>query len=102
VQGANGGSSIDFGGVLTKLANLKGATIMQVNVHDAKSQLSKLIDAALRGEEVIIARNNKPVVRLVALPQRVGRFKFGLLPELAGTVPDFLEPMSEEELRLWE
>ena len=81
---------------------------MQVNVHDAKSQLSKLIEAALRGEEVIIARNNKPMVQMTALsheatfPQPKGKFKFGLLPQLAGTVPDFLEPMSEEELRLWE
>jgi antitoxin (DNA-binding transcriptional repressor) of toxin-antitoxin stability system len=75
---------------------------MQVNVHEAKTQLSKLIEAALRGEDVIIARNGKPVVRMQALPQREGKFKFGLLPELAGTVPDFLEPMSEEELRLWE
>ncbi len=75
---------------------------MQVNVHDAKSQLSKLIAAALRGEEVIIARNNKPVVKLQALPQPRGKFKFAILPELAGTAPNFLEPMSEEELRLWE
>jgi len=68
---------------------------MQVNVHDAKSQLSKLIEAALRGEEVIIARNNKPVVRLVAvldLPKRTGKFKFGLIPELVGTqAPNFFE-----------
>jgi len=35
------------------------------NVHDAKTNLSKLIDAALRGEEVIIAKAGKPVVRLV-------------------------------------
>ena len=35
------------------------------NVHEAKTQLSKLIDAALRGEEVIIAKAGKPAVRLV-------------------------------------
>ena len=75
---------------------------MQMNVHEAKSQLSKLIEAALRGEEVIIARDGKPAVRLQALPQSKGKFKFGILPDLAGTAPDFLEPMSEEELRLWE
>jgi prevent-host-death family protein len=38
---------------------------MQVNVTTAKAQLSRLIDAALRGEEVIIARRDTPVVRLV-------------------------------------
>ena len=38
-----------------------------VNVHAAKTQLSRLIDDALRGEEVIIAKAGKPVVRLVAV-----------------------------------
>lgn len=37
---------------------------MQVSIHEAKTQLSKLIAAAERGEEVIIARRDKPVVRL--------------------------------------
>ncbi|MRG56316.1 type II toxin-antitoxin system prevent-host-death family antitoxin [Phyllobacterium sp. SYP-B3895] len=73
---------------------------MQVNVHAAKSNLSKLIDAGLSGEEVIIAKGNKPVVKLVPIPK--SRFKAGALKELAGTAPDFLEPMSEEELALWE
>jgi prevent-host-death family protein len=76
---------------------------MQVNIHEAKTQLSKLIEAAQRGEEVIIARNGKPVVRMVPVPQTKVKFKFGVIPELVGTeVPDFLEPMSEEELALWE
>lgn len=38
-----------------------------VNVHDAKSQLSALINKALKGEKVIIARNNEPLVELVSL-----------------------------------
>ena len=75
---------------------------MQVNVHEAKTQLSKLIEAALNGEEVIIARDGTPVAQILALPKVKPKFKFGILPQLAGTVPDFLEPMSEEELRLWE
>jgi len=74
---------------------------MQYTVHKAKSQLSKLIEAAERGEEVIIARRNKPVVRLVPIEQRP--IKFGLLKELAGTDPeDWFEPMDEAELALWE
>jgi prevent-host-death family protein len=73
---------------------------VQVNIHAAKTNLSKLIDAALSGEEVIIAKGNKPVVKLVAIPQN--RFKFGILKGKLGEVPDFLEPMSEEELALWE
>ena len=75
---------------------------MQVNVHAAKTQLSKLIDAALAGEEVVIARDSKPVVRLVPVPRSgvvFGLLKGRLSPE---GVPDFFEPMDEEDLRLWE
>jgi prevent-host-death family protein len=74
---------------------------MQFTVHAAKTNLSKLIDAALSGEEVVIAKGNRAVVRLVPIEQR--SFKIGLLKgELAGTGPDFLAPMSEDELDLWE
>jgi antitoxin (DNA-binding transcriptional repressor) of toxin-antitoxin stability system len=73
---------------------------MQYNVHAAKSQLSKLIEAALAGEEVIIARGSKPMVRLVAIPQ--SGFHLGLLGPALGKVPDFLEPLSQDELADWE
>ena len=74
---------------------------MQMTIHAAKTNLSKLIDAALKGEEVIIARGDQPVVRLVPVVAKK-KFKIGL-PEFAGMpCPDFLEPMSEEELQLWE
>ena len=73
----------------------------QVTVHTAKTNLSKLIEAALAGEDVVIARGDKPVVRLVAIPQ--GRFQIGLLRgQLSGPGPDFLEPMDDGELALWE
>ena len=73
---------------------------MQFTVHNAKSQLSKLIDAALQGEEVIIAKGDTPVVRLVPVPQ--GKFKFGTLAKSLKTCPDFFEPMSEEDIASWE
>jgi antitoxin (DNA-binding transcriptional repressor) of toxin-antitoxin stability system len=74
---------------------------MFVNIHKAKTQLSRLIEAALAGEDVVIARGDKPVVRLVAIPQ--GGFKIGILRDRGlGPGPDFLEPLSEEELGLWE
>ncbi len=47
---------------------------LQVNIHETKTQLSKLIQAALSGKEVIIAKGNKPVVRLEVLPEaRINR-----------------------------
>jgi prevent-host-death family protein len=74
---------------------------MQVSVHAAKTHLSRLIEAALAGEEVIIARGSKPVVRLVAIAQ--GRFELGVMrAELGDSAPDFLEPMAEDDLVLWE
>lgn len=74
---------------------------MQVSVHAAKTNLSKLIEAVLAGEEVVITRGRKPVAKLVAMPKR--EFKFDLL---AGKVNapdlDFFKPLDEEELALWE
>jgi len=73
----------------------------KVTIHAAKTQLSRLIAAALSGEEVIIAKGDKPVVRLVPIPQ--GRFKFGVLPlGSLGEGPDFFAPMDEDELAGWE
>ena len=40
-----------------------------VNMHQAKSSLSRLVERALRGEEVVIARNGEPLVRLVPIPK---------------------------------
>jgi len=50
------------------------------NIHEAKTQLSKLVERALEGEEVIIARAGKPAVRLVPIresdkPRRGGQWK---------------------------
>jgi prevent-host-death family protein len=75
-----------------------------VNVHEAKTQLSRLLLRVEAGEEVIIARGGKPIARLVpleiapALPKRQpGRLK-GLIPP----IPDsFFDPMTDEELREW-
>ncbi len=75
---------------------------MRVTIHAAKTNLSKLIEAALRGEEVVIARGDKPVVKLVPVEKK-GKFVFDVMADkLKGPIPDFLEPMSEEELALWE
>jgi antitoxin (DNA-binding transcriptional repressor) of toxin-antitoxin stability system len=73
---------------------------MQFNVHAAKTNLSKLIDAALAGEKVVIARDSVPLVELV--PYKKKKFKFDVLKGIVNTVPDFFEPMSEEDLLLWE
>lgn len=73
-----------------------------VTLDAAKTDLARLIDQALRGEEVVIARDDQPVVRLVPVeapkPRRVPGTLKGKLE-----VPDsFFDPLPEEELRLWE
>lgn len=72
----------------------------QVTIHAAKTNLSKLIEAALNGEEVVIAKGTKPVVRLVPIARRP--FKIGLLEGQLGQGPDFFEPLPDDELDLWE
>jgi prevent-host-death family protein len=69
-------------------------------IHAAKTQLSKLIERAEAGEEVIIARRDKPVVRLVPIEQK--QRQFGAMKGRASVGPEFFEPLPEEELRLWE
>lgn len=73
---------------------------MLFTVHTAKSQLSKLIDAAMSGDDIVIAKGSKPVVRIVPIQQ--GAFKIGLCAGRLGKVPNFLDPMDERELQDWE
>lgn len=73
---------------------------MKFSVQAAKSNLSELIDAALSGEDVVIENEGKPDVKLVVAERRP--FKFGVLEGQLGEGPDFFEPMSEEDLALWE
>ena len=73
---------------------------MLVNMHDAKSQLSKLIAAAEAGEEVVIARKGNPAVRLV--PVNSQGFQFDALAHLVDRVPDFDGEIDRDELDLWE
>jgi prevent-host-death family protein len=73
-----------------------------VTVRAAKTQLSKLIARAEAGEEVIIARRDKPAVRLVPVEQPKRKRQFGSMKGRVSVGPEFFEPLSEEELKLWE
>ena len=78
--------------------------MVTVNVHEAKTHLSRLLKQVEAGEEVIIARNGDPVARLVSNKKR-GKPQFGVMKgnkvweELSDLV---LQPLPEEELVLWE
>jgi prevent-host-death family protein len=75
-----------------------------VNIHAAKTHLSRLIDAVMEGEEIVIARSGRPVARLVPLQQEVtpGRRKLGVLGGKLKVPDDFDAPLPEEVLRGFE
>ena len=72
-----------------------------VNVSQAKTQLSRLLARVGAGEEVTITRRGKPVARLIACKPRKKRRSDRLKGKIV--IPDdFLDPLPEEELELWE
>ena len=74
--------------------------MQRVTIHVAKTHFSRLIGAALAGEEVVISRGSTLVVRLVPIVKQA--FQIGVLAGQLGAGPDFLAAMGEAELDLWE
>lgn len=72
----------------------------QFSVHDAKTNLSRLIADALAGADVVIARGSVPVVRLVPLKPQ-GRRVFGALKGKIALDETFNEPLPEDEVGGW-
>ncbi|MDZ4762759.1 MAG: type II toxin-antitoxin system Phd/YefM family antitoxin [Alphaproteobacteria bacterium] len=73
-----------------------------VTIHAAKTHLSKLIARVEQGEEIIIARGDKPVARLVPIETTRKPRVPGRLQGLVDVGPEFFEPLPEDELRAWE
>ena len=72
------------------------------SIHAAKTQLSRLVERAEKGEEVIIARGSTPVARLTRLrPARPAR-RFGAMRGRARVTGAFFESLPERELKRWE
>jgi prevent-host-death family protein len=71
---------------------------MQVTIHQAKTQLSKLIAAAERGEEVIIARRDKPVVRIVPEKRHNPRRVLGFLASHEVKLDGFFDPVLDQQI----
>ena len=79
----------------------------QVNLYEAKTQLSALVDAAAGGEEIIIAKNGKPCARLTPLPAEQKPApkvrEFGQWGRKYGYVaPDVMPEFTDEEIAEWE
>lgn len=75
---------------------------MQVNVHEAKSQLSRLLELIEEGETVVIARHGNPVAELVPARRKSG-FPFGIARDepLVAAGDDWWKPMSDAEADEW-
>ena len=72
-----------------------------VNVHEAKTHLSRLLAQVEAGEDVVIARNGTPVARLVPCePKR--KPQFGSWKGRIKVTDSFFDPLPEEELAAWE
>ncbi len=73
-----------------------------VNIHEAKTHFSRLVDRVLQGEEVVIAKAGRPVARLVPLPPRVPRRTPGSARGLVEIGPEFDSPLPDEVRRGFE
>lgn len=70
--------------------------MIQVTIHEAETHLSHLIQQAMKGEEVIIVRDDQPVAKLVALPEAQPQRRIGGAAHvLIAIAPDFDEPLPE-------
>ncbi|HEY6302578.1 MAG TPA: type II toxin-antitoxin system prevent-host-death family antitoxin [Terriglobales bacterium] len=72
-----------------------------ITIHKAKTELSRLIERACRGEEIVIARGKKPLVRLVAIEDKQGQSKTGAWRGKLKVGPEFFEPLPPQELDSW-
>jgi antitoxin (DNA-binding transcriptional repressor) of toxin-antitoxin stability system len=75
---------------------------IRTTVHAAKTNLSRPVKRTGRGKEVVIARGETPVVRLVPLARQSKGRRFGAMKGKARTGGAFFEALPEAELRLWE
>ena len=88
---------------LGTIALFSGFSAMDtVNIYQAKTTLSKLVERAAAGEDVIIARGGKPVARLTQLVPAKRKIRFGLLKGKVTVAKDFDAPLPQEVLAEFE
>jgi prevent-host-death family protein len=69
--------------------------VKQVTIHEAKTHLSRLIQQALDGEEIVIAKRNKPVVKLHPIKSGKALRRMGWMKGKIWMAPDFEEPLKD-------
>lgn len=73
-----------------------------INIHEAKTHLSRLLEQVAEGEEIIIARAGKAIARLVPLDAPPKKRQLGLLKGRLNVPDDFDTPLTDDELSLFE
>ena len=69
----------------------------QVNIHEAKTHFSKLLKEVINGNEIIIAKGNKPIAKLISIAENTPKRRLGTAKGLFTIGPDFDEPLDEFE-----
>ena len=77
-------------------------TRLTVNVHQAKTHFSKLLEKAHTGEEIILAKAGKPYARLMPLATPASQRRPGRLAGMGTVDTAFFEPLPDAELAAWE
>jgi len=73
-----------------------------INIHEAKTHLSRLLEQVAVGEEIVIAKAGKPIARLVPLEAPPKKRQLGLLKGKLNVPDDFDAPLADDELTLFE
>lgn len=81
---------------------MMGHAVETFNIYDAKTRLSQLVDKAASGEDVVVCRNGKPLVRITRLEGPKRRIKFGVLKGKLTVPTDFDAPLPDDVLRGFE
>lgn len=69
--------------------------MIQVNIHEAKTHFSKLLKEVLKGKEIIIAKGNKPIAKLISIERKKPKRKLGTAKGKIQMAPDFDEPIND-------
>ena len=72
---------------------------MQINIHDAKTHFSRIINQVLQGDDIVIARDGKPLIRLIPYSEEANVRRGGQLKGLIEISDDFDAPLPPEILK---
>lgn len=73
-----------------------------INIHEAKTNLSRIVETVFQGSEVILAKAGKPMVKIVPLRAQKKEIKFGVLKGKIRVADDFDAPLPADVLALFE